>query len=223
LEISSGPAVAEPCQNPLSGNMILCHWRQNVDEFCRGGDIFIEEFDFNNLDSPPPPPVAVVSACVSIDEIKAKLSQTSSSGVGVKVLGVSSILSLAAGMHNVQGHARVCVAALVEIYITLQYSYVGTSSRKIGIMAVWRWGNNPSGTTHASLQSVLIMDSIDGGDSRSYDPKMLQFADGLLFLGGNLVGRNADSNKETTMASIFIDATPNPLAWVGSITLLRVG
>jgi hypothetical protein len=131
LEIFSGPAVAEPCQNPLSGNMILCHRRRNVDEFGRGGDIFIEEFDFNNLNSPPPPPVAVVLACASIDEVKAKLSRTSSFGVGVKVLGVSSILSLAAGMHRVQGHARVCVAALVEIYITSQYRYVGTSSRKI--------------------------------------------------------------------------------------------
>jgi hypothetical protein len=67
------------------------------------------------------------------------------------------------------------------------------------------------------------MDSIDGGDSRSYDPKMLQVADGLLFLSGNLVGRNADSNEATTMASIFIDATFNPLVRVGSITLLRVG
>jgi hypothetical protein len=35
LEISSGSAVAEPCQNPLFGNMILCHWRQNVDELGR--------------------------------------------------------------------------------------------------------------------------------------------------------------------------------------------
>ncbi len=223
MEILSGPAVAEPCQNPLSGNMILCHWRRNVDEFGRGGDIFIEEFDFNNLDSPPPQSAAVVLACVSIDEIKAKLYQTSSSGVGVKVLGVSSILSLAAGMHRVLGRARVCVAALVEIYITSQYSYVGASSRKIRIVAMWQWGYNPSGAAHASLQSVLIMDSIDGGDSRSYDPKMLKVANGLLFLGGNLVGRNADSNKVTTMASIFIDATPNPLAWVDSNTLLRVG
>ncbi len=95
--------------------MILRHWRRNVDEFGRGGDIFIGEFDFNNLDSPPLPPVAVVSACVSIDEIKAKLSRISSSGVGVKVLGVFFILSLAAGMHRVQGCARVCMAALVEI------------------------------------------------------------------------------------------------------------
>jgi hypothetical protein len=67
------------------------------------------------------------------------------------------------------------------------------------------------------------MDSIDGGDSRSYDSKTLQVADGLLFLGGNLVGCNADSNKVTTMASIFINATPNPLVRVGSVTLLRVG
>jgi hypothetical protein len=224
LEILSGPDVDEPCQNPLSGNMILCHWRRDVDEFGRGGDIFIEEFDFNNLDFPPPPPVAVVSACVSIDEIKeAKLSQTSGSGVGVKVLGVSSILSLAAGMHRVQGRARVHVAALVKIYIISQYSYVGASSRKIQIMAVWQWGYNPSGTTHTLLQSVLIMDSIDGGDSRSYDPKTLQVANGLLFLSGNLVGCNADSNEVTTMASIFINATPNPLGRVGSITLLRVG
>ncbi len=49
LEISSGPAVAEPCQNPLSGNMILCHWQRNVDELGRGGVIFIDAFDFNNL------------------------------------------------------------------------------------------------------------------------------------------------------------------------------
>ncbi len=96
------------------------------------------------------------------------------------------------------------MAALVKIYITLQYSYVGTSSRKIRIMAVWRWGYNNSGTTPSSLQSVLIMDSIDGGDSRSYDPKTLQVADGLLFLGGNLVGRNADSNKVTTMAQSLL-------------------
>jgi hypothetical protein len=67
------------------------------------------------------------------------------------------------------------------------------------------------------------MDSINGGDSRSYDPKTLQVADGLLVLGGNLVGCNADSNKVTTMASIFINATPNLLVWVGSVTLLRVG
>ncbi len=90
-------------------------------------------------------------------------------------------------------------------------------------MAVWRWGYNPSGTTHASLQSVLIMDSINGGDSRSYDPKTLQVADGLLFLGGNLVGCNADSNEVTTMASIFINTTLNPLARLGSVTLLRIG
>ena len=88
---------------------------------------------------------------------------------------------------------------------------------------MWQWGYNPSGTTHASLQSVLIMHSIDGGDSRSYDPKTLQVADGLLFLSGNLVGCNVDSNGVTTMAPIFINATPNPLAQVGSVTLLRVG
>jgi hypothetical protein len=215
LELSPGSSAAndslrtaEPCQNPLSGNIILCHRRRRVDGLGRGGDIFIEEFDFSKLDalssSSPHSPVAVVSACISIDEIKAKLSQTSSTGVGVKVLGVSSILSLAAGVHRVQGRARVRVAALVEIYITSQDNHVGAGSRKMRIVAVWRWGYNLSGTTLASLQSVLTMDSVDGEESSRYDPKTLKVADGLLFLGGNLAGRNTDSNEVTTMASIFI-------------------
>jgi hypothetical protein len=207
LEISPGAVAAEPCQNPLSGNVILCHRRLGVDGFCGEGDVFIEEFDCNNLDVPlsssPLSPVPVLSTCISIGEIKAKLSRTSSTGVGVQVLGVSSVLSLAAGIHRVQGRARVRVAALVEVHIASLNSYLGASSRKIPIVAVWRWGYNPSGTTLASLQSVLTMDSIDDEDSRRYDPKTLQVADGLLFLGGNLVSRNTDSNVVTTTASIF--------------------
>ncbi|KAL3810747.1 hypothetical protein ACHAXA_008560 [Cyclostephanos tholiformis] len=203
LEISSSAVAAQPCQNPLSGNVILCHRWLDVDGLGGGGDIFIEEFDFNNLDAPLsssyPPPVAVLSTCISTDEIKAKLAR----GEGVQVLGVASILSLAAGIHRVQGRARVRVAALIEIYITSQNSYLDASCRKIRIVVVWRWGYNPSGTHLASLQSVLTIDSIYGEDSRRYDPKTLQVADGLLFLGGNLVSRSADSHEATTMASIF--------------------
>ncbi len=107
--------------------------------------------------------------------------------MGVKVLGSSSILSLAAGVHRVQGHARVCAAALVKVFITPQDNYLGAD---IQIVAVWRWGYNPSGTTLALLQLVLTMDSVDGEELNMYHLKTLKVADGLLFLGGNLRGCN---------------------------------
>ncbi len=200
--------TAEPCQNPLSGNIILCHQRQRVNVLGRGGDIFIEEFESSKLDdllsSSPSSPVTGTLACISIDEIKAKLSQKFSTGVGVKVLGISLILSLAASVHRVQDCARVCVAVLVEVYITPQEHYLGAGSSKIRIVAVWQWGYNPSGITLTLLQSVLTMDSINGEESNMYDPKTLKVAGGLLFLGGNLAGCITDSNEVTTMASIFI-------------------
>ena len=193
---------AKPCQNPLSGNMIICRRRQQ--------DVYIEEYDFNNSNGPTSSsshvnPVAVVSACVSVDEIKVKLTRTNC--VGVDVLGVSSILSLAAGLHRVKGRVRVRVAALVEICIASSR----LSINKIRIVVVWRWGYDPTGTTLTSLQSVLTMDSIGHDKSNRYDPKTLQVADGLLFFGGH--SRNTTTNEAKSVASIFVAKPAARLSW----------
>ncbi|KAL7430349.1 hypothetical protein ACHAXH_002811 [Discostella pseudostelligera] len=207
--------AAEPIQNPLSGNMIRCRRRNG------GGEFVIEEIDVNNRQLSPSTSSSIASALVvlgqiSTDEIEVKLTRSTSignyaSGGGndIKVLGVSSILSLAAGVHRVKGNARVRVAVLAEICVlssgVSKVNNRGGIGTTIRIVAVWRWGYNTSRANLSTLQSVLTMDSIDTVNSRCrYDPKTLQVADGLLFLGGRIAGRDADSIEPTSTAAVFI-------------------
>jgi len=114
-----------------------------------------------------------------------------------KIVGISRILSLAAGVHRVRGRARVRVASFAEVHI------VGPSGvRKMRAVLVYRWGYNPKlGTSQSSLQSVLTTSGLDEG---GYDPDTLQVANGLLFLGGHLYGHDSDTNDTTEMAAVFV-------------------
>jgi len=164
-----GKGVPEPKSNPLSGNLIVCKANGR-------GDFLIQEVDITKNK-----PVTVLSANLLTNELKMRLARSSAVSNDIKIVGVTSVLSLAAGVHRVQGRSRVRVAALAELLV------VGNSRNgamnKIRVVVVWKWGYNPGGVSLASLQSVLTTKTIDDG-SNEYNPATLQVADGLLFLGG---------------------------------------
>ena len=164
-----GKRVPGPKSNPLSGNLIVCKSNGR-------GDFLIQEVDISENK-----PVPVLSAKLLTNELKMRLARSSAVSNNTRIVGVTSVLSLAAGVHRVQGRARVRVAALAEVLV------VGNSKNgamnKIRLVAVWKWGYNPGGVSLVSLQSVLTTKTIDDG-SNEYNPNTLQVADGLLFLGG---------------------------------------
>eukprot|EP00986_Skeletonema_menzelii_P008117 scaffold3342_cov150-Skeletonema_menzelii.AAC.1 len=164
-----GKRVPGPKSNPLSGNLIVCKANGR-------GDFLIQEVDVSRNK-----PVTVLSAKLLTNELKMRLARSSAVSKDIKIVGVTSVLSLSAGVHRVQGRARVRVAALAEVLV-VGNSRNGTMN-KMRLVAVWKWGYNPGGVSLASLQSVLTTQTIDG-TSNEYDPATLQVADGLLFLGG---------------------------------------
>lgn len=171
--------IPAPIPNPLTGNLIVCRCNS-------GGDFLIEEIDASHHHIP----TVMLSACISIDELKNKLMRSTTISNDFKVVGVFSVLSLAAGVHRIQGRARVRVAALAEVLVV-----VNNAMERIRVVAVWKWGYNPGGKELASLQSVLTTYSID-----AYDPNTLQVADGLLFLGGHIT----PNGKDAAEPAVFI-------------------
>lgn len=167
---NDGKRVPEPISNPLSGNLIVCKANGR-------GDFLIQEVDISKTNRP----VNVLSATLLTNELKSRLARSSALSKDIKLVGVTSVLSLAAGVHRVQGRARVRVAALTEVLV-VGNSRNGTMN-KVRLVAVWKWGYNPGGVSLASLQSVLTTQTIDDG-TNEYNPLTLQVADGLLFLGG---------------------------------------
>ncbi|KAL3780138.1 hypothetical protein ACHAWO_008198 [Cyclotella atomus] len=160
--------VASPTQNPLTGNPIICRYY--------GGEFVIEEIDT----TPTQSPTTLMSACVVSNELSTKLSRTFGATTSLNVIGTSSVLSLAAGVHRVHGHKRVRVSALIEVAV----SSLDAGLKLIRVVAVWRWGYNSGRGSLVALQSVLSTSGIDD-ETIDYDPKTLQVADGLLFLGGH--------------------------------------
>ncbi|KAL9183263.1 hypothetical protein ACHAXT_005050 [Thalassiosira profunda] len=184
--------IAAPVANPSSGNLIACLHPQN-------GEFVIEELLGAAAGGRP---VTVVSARVQQEELAEKLQGI---GINAKVLGISSILSLSAGIHRVRGRGRVRVAALMELYVAGNDNS-GGCLKKMRIVGVWRWGYSqpraPSGIARASFQSVLTL--LDVEADGYFDPKTMQVADGLLFLGGHLNGRNVDSREAASTAAVFV-------------------
>ena len=168
LDVANGGGL-EPKTNPLTGNLIVCTSNGT-------GNFFIKEVDISRNK-----PITVLSANFLTNELKMRLSRSSAVSKNTKIVGVNSVLSLTAGVHRVQGRARVRVAALAEVLV-IGNSKNGAMS-KLRLVAVWKWGYNPGGVSLASLQSVLTTKTIDNS-SFQYNPATLQVADGLLFLGG---------------------------------------
>ncbi|KAL3788525.1 hypothetical protein HJC23_006563 [Cyclotella cryptica] len=173
LELSFGSPsdlqrIPNPIQNPLTENLIVCR--------CQCGVFFIEEIDVTQKLWP----TTLMSVRVVSNESMAKISRSIGASRHAKVIGVSTVLSLAAGVHRVHGHMRVRVAALMEVVITEKIAGV----KRVRVVAVWKWGYNPGGRELVSLQSVLSTSGIDDGRF-VYHPNTLQVTDGLLFLGGH--------------------------------------
>ena len=170
--------IADPIQNPLSGNIIVCR-------MCNGG-FSIEELSEENEAYP----TAIVSTKIISNELKNKMARISPILSTTKVLGVSKVLTISAGVHRVQGKARVRVAAMIELLVAAKKG-IDT----LRIVTIYKWGY--SGSSTALLQSVLTTHGIDDTKLGGYNPKTLAVADGILFLGGHL------GERETTPA-VFV-------------------
>ena len=166
-DLSQLHRIPSPTQNPLTDNLIICRYED--------GDFFIHEVDTASIHSP----TTLMSVRVVSNSLKAKLSRSLGASRQIKVMGISSVLSLAAGVHRVHGRERVRVAALIELVVTSSFAPM----KRVRVVAVWKWGYNSGKGEAVSLQSVLGMAGIDD-DSITYEPKTLQVADGLLFIGG---------------------------------------
>jgi hypothetical protein len=184
--------VASPTQNPLTGNPIICRYSDG--EFC------IEEIDTSPMQSP----TTLMSARVVSNELSTKLSSTFGTSTRLNVIGTSSVLSLAAGVHRVHGHKRVRVSALIEVAV----ASLDARLKLVRVVAVWKWGYNPSRGSLVALQSVLSTSGIDD-ETIIYDPKTLQVADGLLFLGGHKM-----LSQDTIEPTIFVAKPAVRDGWV---------
>ena len=140
-----------------------------------------------------------MSVRVVCNSFKTKLSRSLGASRQIKVMGISSVISLAAGVHRVRGRERVRVAALIELAVASSFP----SMKRVRVVAVWKWGYNSGKGDAVSLQSVLGMADIDD-DSIVYKPKTLQVADGLLFIGG----------KKATIPTVFVAKPAVRDGWV---------
>lgn len=168
-----------PTTNPLTGNLIVCR--------CEGSNFVIEEVSLTRNQTSAPS----ISANILGSELKTKLAKSASISENAQVTGICSVVSLAAGVHRVRGRRRVRVAVIAEVLVVSSGSQ---GVRRMRVVAVWKWGYSSGGKDLASLQSVLTTSSIDDG-SNTYDPKSLQVADGLLFLGGHTVLKSGEESK----------------------------
>eukprot|EP00956_Cyclotella_meneghiniana_P022269 scaffold41876_cov59-Cyclotella_meneghiniana.AAC.1 len=178
LDISFAPPndlhrISKPTQNPLTGNLIVCR--------CQDGDFYIDEVGTSQIHSP----TILMSARIISSELRTKISRTLGTGRNVKVMGVSAVLSLVAGVHRAHGQDRVRVVALTDLVVMNN-----GKMDMIRVVAVWKWGYNYGGGDVVSLQSVLRTPGADD-ETLVYDPKTLQVADGVLFFGGHKLSRNA--------------------------------
>ncbi|KAL7470716.1 hypothetical protein ACHAXS_010969 [Conticribra weissflogii] len=194
-----GRTTPSPKLNPLTGNIISC-WCNDR------GDYLIEEFSM----SPSRAPAVALSVRVLTQEFEEKVVRSNALSKGSKVIGVKSVLSLAAGVHRVKGLARVRVAAIAEVVVA---SNVGSilGRKTIKAVAVWKWGYNPGRRELASLQSVLSISDTDEENYREINLDTLQIADGLIFLGGHVV---VSGIRDRTLPSIFIAKPAVRDGWV---------
>ena len=177
LDISFAPPndlhrISKPTQNPLTGNLIVCR--------CQDGNFYIDEVDTSQMHSP----TILMSARVISKELRTKISRSLGTSRHMKVMAVSAVVSLAAGVHRAQGQERVRVVALTDLVVM-------NNGRMdmIRAVAVWKWGYNYGGGDIVSLQSVLHTPGTDD-ETLMYDPETMQVADGLLFFGGHKISHN---------------------------------
>ena len=146
--------LGRPITSPSNGNILFCS------SGLRGA--MIHEID------PRRDNVQVMSAVILSPELQRRVA----SKYNASPCGVGTVLSLAAGLHVANGQVRVRVAAMVDFQVV-------ESPQLMRVVVVWQWGY---GSPHpVALQFVMTPPS---GGEFTYDPAMLQVADGLLFVGG---------------------------------------
>lgn len=148
--------LARPVANPNNGNVIMaCHNSR--------GDVILSEFN-------PHTKTQVVSTPILGVELQRKVAQR----YNVTVHGVSSVLTVACGLHNTgQGYIRTRVACLVDLIVL-------GNNEVLRVIATWQW-------TYAGSNDLIQLQSLlspPSGNDFSYNPESLIVADSCVFISG---------------------------------------
>ena len=218
-----------PVFNPLTGNLILIRKRKkmiNTNNFTTF-DAVLDEVDPTNGSIKCSTKILSTDflqrySAVEYSRMASNRNVTEETIFRKKkevIVGISKVISLAAGLHRYQGHSRLKVAVVLDLLIcdspkssTSTSSFSNNYTTKL-VIGVWHWGYTLS--RPIAIQSVLAPPDAPSRNvsvihttpkTNHFDPYTICLADGVIFLGGFTViqqNNNSKGRKAQKIACVY--------------------